>query len=57
MCNQFACLKVEQRARQMARILHRHYGIKRGQVVHFVMPGNTEMYFPVIGTWLLQGRH
>eukprot|EP00091_Calanus_sinicus_P021921 TRINITY_DN6706_c0_g1_i2.p1 TRINITY_DN6706_c0_g1~~TRINITY_DN6706_c0_g1_i2.p1 ORF type:complete len:161 (-),score=36.70 TRINITY_DN6706_c0_g1_i2:14-496(-) len=39
----------------MARILHQRFGIKRGDVVHFVMPSNTEMYFPVIGTWLLQG--
>ena len=46
--------KVEPRARQMARILHHHYDVKKGDVVHFVMPGSTEMYFPVIGTWLLQ---
>ena len=38
----------------MARILHRRFDIGKGDVVHFVMPGNTEMYFPVIGTWLLQ---
>ena len=38
----------------MARILHHRYGIRKGDVVHFVVPGNTEMYFPVIGTWLLQ---
>ena len=47
--------EVEPRSRQMARILHHRFGIKRGYVVHFVMPSNTEMYFPIIGTWLLQG--
>ena len=46
--------EVEARAREMARILHRRFDIGKGDVVHFVMPGNTEMYFPVIGTWLLQ---
>ena len=24
-------------------------------MVHFVVPGNAEMYFPIIGTWLLRG--
>lgn len=47
--------EVEPRSRQMARILHQRFGIKKGDVVHFAMPSNTEMYFPVIGTWLLQG--
>ena len=53
----FAPCQVEPRARQMARILHRRFSIGRGDVIHFVMPGNTEVYFPVIGTWLLQARH
>lgn len=47
--------EVEPRSRQMARILHQRFGIKKGDVVHFVMPSNTDMYFPIIGTWLLQG--
>ena len=47
--------EVEPRARQMARILHHRFSVKKGDVIHFVMPSNTEMYFPIIGTWLLQG--
>ena len=46
--------EVEGRSRQMARILYHKFGVRRGDVVHMVMPSNTEMYFPVLGTWLLQ---
>jgi acyl-coenzyme A synthetase/AMP-(fatty) acid ligase len=47
--------EVETRARQLARILAHTVGLRRGEVVHLVMPGNADMYFPVLGTWLLQG--
>lgn len=47
--------EVEPRARQMARILHHKFGLRRGDVVHLLMPSNCEMYFGVLGTWLLQG--
>ena len=47
--------EAEPRARQIASILHHKFGVVKGDVVHFVVPGNAEMYFPIIGTWLLRG--
>ena len=47
--------EAEPRARQIARILHHKFGVGKGDVVHLVMPGNSEMYFPIMGTWLLRG--
>ena len=47
--------EAEPRSQQAARILHHRFGVGRGDVVHFVVPGNAEMYFPIIGTWLLRG--
>ena len=47
--------EAEPRAEQIARILHHKFGVGKGDVVHIVLPGNSEMYFPVIGTWLLRG--
>ena len=47
--------EVEPRVRQVARILHQEFGVVQGDAVHFVMPGNTEMFIPVIGVWLLHG--
>ena len=47
--------EAEPRAQQIARILHHKFEVGKGDVVHFVVPGNAEMYFPIIGTWLLCG--
>ena len=47
--------EAEPRARQIACILHHKFEVGKGDVVHFVVPGNAEMYFPIIGTWLLRG--
>ena len=47
--------EAEPRAQQIARILHHKFGVGKSDVVHFVVPGNAEMYFPIIGTWLLRG--
>ena len=38
----------------MSRILHHRFQIGLGSVVQLVMPNNCEMYFPVLGTWILQ---
>ena len=47
--------EVVPRSKQMARILHHKFGVSKGDVVYFLIPSSIEMYFPVIGTWLLQG--
>jgi len=47
--------EAEPRSQQIARILHHKFGVGKGDVVHFVVPSNAEMYFPIIGTWLLRG--
>ena len=47
--------EVEPRVSQVARILDREFGVVQGDAVHFVMPGNTEMFIPVIGVWLVHG--
>merc|ERR1711887_415659 len=31
------------------------YDVSRGDVVHIILPNTTEFYFPVLGTWILQG--
>jgi acyl-coenzyme A synthetase/AMP-(fatty) acid ligase len=38
----------------MARIMAHQLGVRRGDVVQLVMPSNSEMYFPVLGAWLLR---
>ena len=38
----------------MARLLHHRFHISRGSVVQLVLPNNSEMYFTVLGTWILQ---
>ena len=47
--------QVEARSRLYARVLHHVYNIRHQDVVHLFVPSTTEFYFPVLGTWILQG--
>ena len=47
--------QVEHKSRQIARILHHMYKVGRGDVVHIILPNTSQFYFPVLGTWALQG--
>jgi len=47
--------EVEKRSRAYSRVLHHVYKVARGDVVHLLMPNNTQFYFPVLATWMLQG--
>ena len=45
--------EIEPQARQVARSFYNH-GLRQGDVVHFVIPNNTEYHITVIGAWLCQ---
>eukprot|EP00090_Calanus_glacialis_P011500 TRINITY_DN19894_c0_g1_i1.p1 TRINITY_DN19894_c0_g1~~TRINITY_DN19894_c0_g1_i1.p1 ORF type:complete len:554 (+),score=150.15 TRINITY_DN19894_c0_g1_i1:62-1723(+) len=46
---------LEPKSRQIAKILHHVYNVGRGDVVHIMLPNTSQYYFPVFGTWILQG--
>jgi len=47
--------EVEPKSQAIANILHHIYKVGKGDVVHIILPNTTQFYFPVFGTWILQG--
>jgi len=54
-CESVKISQVETKSRAIAAILYDMYNVRRGDVVHIILPNTTEFYFPVLGTWILQG--